>query len=168
MNQLPDDSNQLFDQLFDLLRSVATMIKTLLPTMKIPTLSTLFVATVFLCGCSSTRFTEYHGSEAFQGTGDSVRVVDGIDFWENGDPDRKYKILGVIDESPRHRFPSGRLTRIFSDSGDRESAIAKAAHKQGGDAVIFVAKDQAASGVDQHGNEHPRRYAELVVIKYVD
>jgi hypothetical protein len=112
------------------------MLKIAPATMKIPILSTLFVATVFLCGCSSTKFTEYHGSEVFQGTGGSVRVVDGIDFWENGDSNRKYKILGVIDESHKHGYLPGRFNRLFSDSGDRESAIAKVAHKQGGDAVV--------------------------------
>jgi hypothetical protein len=60
------------------------------------------------------------------------------------------------------------LNRLFSDSGDRESAIAKAARKQGGDAVIFVATDQEATNMDQSGNVHHRRSAELVVIKYVD
>ena len=138
--------------------------------MKIQILSTLFVATVFLCGCSSTKFTVYHGSEVFQGTGGSVRVVDGIDFWENGDSDRKYKILGVIDESHKRGYLPlpGHINRLFSDSGDRESAIAKAAHKQGGDAVIFVARAQEPSGVDQYGNGHHRRSTELVVVKYVD
>jgi len=74
-------------------------LKSLLPTMKIQILSTLFVATVFLCGCSSTKFTEYHGSEVFQGTGGEVRVVDGIDFWENGDSNRKYKILASLKKA---------------------------------------------------------------------
>jgi hypothetical protein len=108
------------------------------------------------------------GSEVFQGAGGSVRVVDGIDFWENGDSNRKYKILGVIDESHKHGYLPGHLNRLFSDSGDRESAIAKAAHKQGGDAVIFVARAQEPSSVDQYGNGHHRRSTELVVIKYVD
>ncbi len=99
-----------------------------------------------------------------------MRVVDGIDFWENGDSSRKYKILGVIDEShKRGSLPlPGHFNRLFSDSGDRESAIAKAAHKQGGDAVIFVARDQEPSSVDQYGSGHHRRSTELVVIKYVD
>jgi hypothetical protein len=136
--------------------------------MKIQMLSTLFLATVFLCGCSSTKFTEYHGPEVFQGAGGSVRVVDGIDFWENGDSNRKYKILGVIEESHKRGYLPGRFNRLFSDSGDREKAIAKAAHKQGGDAVIFVSRDQEQSNMDHSGNGHHRRSTELVVVKYVD
>jgi hypothetical protein len=83
-------------------------------------------------------------------------------------PNRKYKILGVIDESHKHGYLPGRFDRFFSDFGDRESAIAKVAHKQGGDAVIFVARAQEPSGVDQYGNGHHRRSTELVVVKYVD
>ncbi len=131
-------------------------------------LSTLFVATVLLCGCSTTRFTEYHGSEVFQGTGGTARVVDGIDFWENGDSSRKYKILGVIDENPKHRLPFGRFSRLFSGSGDRDSAIAKVARERGGDAVIFVAADQESANAGQYGEGNHRRITKFVVVKYVE
>jgi len=135
--------------------------------MKFQMLSTLFVATVLLCGCSTTKFTEYHGSEVFQGTGGSVRVVDGIDFWENGDSNRKYRVLGAIDESPSHRLPIGRISRLFSGSEDRDSAIAKAARKRGGDAVILVSTDQEPSDTGQSGDEKQQRITKFVVVKYV-
>lgn len=86
----------------------------------------------------------------------------------NGDSNWKYKILGVIDESHKRGYLPGRFNRLFSDFGDKESAIAKVAHKQGGDAVVFVARNQEPSSVDQYGNGHHRRSTELVVIKYVD
>lgn len=130
--------------------------------------STLFVATVLLCGCSTTKLTEYHGSEIFQGTGGEERIVDGIEFWEKGDPKRKYKVLGAIDESPRHRLPFARLSRLSSDSGDRDLAIAKIAHKWKGDAVIFVATHQEPSDVAQSGDENHRRITKFVVVKYVE
>src|ERR1700722_3194517 len=116
--------------------------------MKIEMLSTVLVAMVLLCGCSSTKFTEYRMAEVIQGAGGLAQGIDGIEFWEKGDPDRKYKILGVINEIRRHRVPLGRLTRIFSNFGsgdDSDSAIAKVARKHGGDAVIFVSKDQEQS-----------------------
>jgi hypothetical protein len=142
--------------------------------MKIQILSTLFVTAALLCGCSSPKFTEYHGSEVFQGAGGTMRTVDGIDFWENGEPDRKYKILGVIEESHKSRLPFGRFSRLFSNTGDRDSAIAKFAHKQGGDAVIFAGEtpepstdsEQSSEGWSGHGNH--RRLAKPVVIKYVE
>ena len=63
--------------------------------------SLVFTALVLglITSCSSTTFTEYRGASIVQGKGGTLRVVDGVDFWENGDPNRKYKILGVIDDS---------------------------------------------------------------------
>ena len=136
--------------------------------MKIQMLSTLCVATVLLCGCSTFKFTEYHGSEVFQGKGGEARTVDGIDFWEGGDSSRKYKILGVIDESPRHRLPLGRFSRLFSGSGDRDSAIAKAARERGGDAVIFVTEGEESANAGQSGEGNHRRTTKFVVVKYVE
>jgi hypothetical protein len=43
-----------------------------------------FAAAVLLCGCSSTKFAEYPGSEVLQGAGGEERSVNGIVFWENG------------------------------------------------------------------------------------
>ena len=125
--------------------------------MKIKILSTLFLATVLLCGCSTTNFTEYRGPAVVQGNGGTVRAVDGIDFWENRDPDRKFKILGVIDDR--------RGDGILSRSG-RDSAIAKVAHMRGGDAVILMNSDRELSGVDQYGNVHYKRNTKLMVVKY--
>ena len=97
--------------------------------MKIQNLAALLVATLLICGCSTTKFTEYHGSEVFQGKGGgAVSNVDGIDIWEDGDADRKYKILGLIEQSRGERLPFGRFFRIFSSPGDRDSTIANAAH----------------------------------------
>ena len=130
----------------------------------------VFAAAVLLGGCSSTKFTEYHGSEVLQGAGGEERSVNGIVFWQNGYPDRKYKILGVIEESRKHRLPLGRFSRIFSDGGNsdgRDSAIAKAAHEHGGDAVIFVDRSRSQSDIGQFGEQNHPQYT-LVVIKYVE
>ena len=131
-------------------------------------LSALLVAALLLGGCSSTKFTEYHGAEVFQGKGGgAVSNVDGIDFWEDGDADRKYKILGLIERSRGQRVPFGRLFGSFSSSGGSESAIAKAAHKKGGDAVIVLNGDDAQSSGDDFGEGHHRRHKKYLVVKYV-
>ena len=135
-------------------------------------LFTLLVAVVLLGGCSSAKFTAYQGSDVFQGTGTgALRVVDGIDFWEYGDCDRKYKILGVLDLSHKQGFFS-----IASDHGyneGKDSAIARAARKQGGDAVIFIGGEPATPSaekvrmdVNDHGQN--RQLAKLVLVKYVN
>ena len=85
--------------------------------------------------------------------------VDGIDFWENGDPNKKYEILGVIDDN--------RGDGIFTHLG-RDSAIAKVAHEKGGNAVILMHSDRVLSGVDPYGNVDCRRDTKVMVVKYVE
>ena len=75
--------------------------------MKIRMLTALFAAALLLCGCSSLKFTAYQVSGVFQGKGGIEREVDGVDFWEDGEPGRKYKILGLIEESHGQRLPLG-------------------------------------------------------------
>jgi hypothetical protein len=123
------------------------------------TLFTLFVTAVLLCGCSSTKFTEFRGGAVVEGKGGTVRNVDGIDFWENGEPNHKYRAIGVIDDSRG----DGLVSRLGKDS-----AIAKAARERGGDAVILVRKDREISGVNQYGNVNYTRITKLVVVKYVE
>jgi hypothetical protein len=143
--------------------------------MKTPTtfmLGTLFLGALLLVGCSTTKFDEYHGSEILQGKGGVMHSVDGIDFWEHGDPDRKYKILGALETSPKKRIPLGRLSGLVSNSGDRESGIAKAAHKRGGDAVVVVAKApdpsaDASEATDGRSGHRSHQRFTFVVVKYL-
>jgi hypothetical protein len=140
--------------------------------MKIQFLSTvlLLLTIVLLCGCSSAKFTEYHGNQVIVGQVGTPRAVDGVDFWENGIPGRKYKILGTITTSRKQHLPLGRMSQAFSGSDDsdkKDSATAKIAHKHGGDAVIFVRGSADQSDSDDSGNRKHQRMT-LVVIKYLE
>lgn len=134
---------------------------------KIRNLSAVLVATFLICGCSTTKFTEYHGTEVFQGKGGgAVSNVDGIDIWEDGDANRNYRIVGLIEQGHGQRLPFGRLFRSFSSPGDRDSTIAKAVRKRGGDAVIVLSGDEDSSGGEDFGRGHHRRHRKYLVVKY--
>ena len=120
----------------------------------------LFATTIFLCGCSSPKFTANHGSEVIQGQGGSNRAVDGIDFWEDGTPLQNYRILGTIDEN--NEGGKG-LSALFGT--DRDEAIAKIARQQGGDAVIVAGAEPSTQ--DEQGQNH-QRLKMLTLIKYVN
>jgi hypothetical protein len=93
-------------------------------------------ASLFL-GCSivaASDFVSYEGKDAIQeGTGGEKKIVDGIDFWSNGAPPRKFKVIGYVTDS---RLKSG-LIGMMRMSG-LNSSIAKEAKKAGGDAVILT------------------------------
>lgn len=134
-------------------------------------LCALQLATILLCGCSTPpTFTEYHGKDIFQGTGGEVRSVDGVDFWENGEPDRRYVILGVISEAAKKQLPTDRFSQVFQDAGgnsDWDTEIAKVAREHGGDAVIIVTKKLPVStNAPMEGDHHPS--TTLAVVKYIE
>ncbi len=153
-------------------------------SVKIPSFpALLFVALALFCGCASSsnnnlKFTAYKESDVFTGKGGEEYPVDGIDFWTSGEPGRKYQILGILEASHgRHGgHHHGRLAGLFSSdhSGDDpDDQIAKAAKKNGGDAVIVVHENQNTTPIatdtdtEYTASEHhhaPTRYA---VIKYV-
>ena len=139
--------------------------------MKMKILAIVTLASVLVGGCSAPpTFTEFHGKEIFQGAGGEVRSVDGVDFWENGEPDRRYLILGVIGQSAKDQRPLGHLSQVIQDSGgnsDRDTAIAKVARAHSGDAVIIMTKVQAPSDKAPPGSK-PQKVTTLVVVRYVE
>ena len=64
--------------------------------------------------------------------------VDGIDFWANGTPPRKFSILGIV------------TSEIGSGYGDEyiiRSAVAEKAKKIGGNAAIQINNNSSFSGI---------------------
>ena len=105
--------------------------------MAINSKSLIALGAFLLLGCSvasASDFVSYEGKDAIQeGKGGEKKIVDGVDFWSNGAPPRKFKVIGYITDS---RFKSG-LIGMMRMSG-LESSIAKEAKKAGGDAVILA------------------------------
>jgi hypothetical protein len=106
-------------------------------------LSTLFL--VVMTGCAlynHTEFVEYRGPSDFQGQGGTVRTVDGIDIWQTGTPNRKYKVLGVIDQS---HYDNHSLISMIA-SATKDSDLIKLVKAHGGDAVIVLGNRSAVTG----------------------
>jgi hypothetical protein len=94
-------------------------------------LATLFAAPAAWAG---TGFLTYDGWDAVQqGQGGEKKVVAGVDFWMQGSPPRRFKILGSIDGAARR---SGLVGRISFSSP--EDGVAKQTRDVGGDAVIVT------------------------------
>jgi len=122
-------------------------------------LPSIFLLPVFLVASCSTRFTEYRGPNVVKGTGGTVRVVKGVDFWENGTPDRSYRILGVIDQRTRERSISHAL-------GD--NSIAAEAKEHGGDAVILMETNRFPRRLNSSGNIDYEVSRKVMVVKYLE
>jgi hypothetical protein len=83
---------------------------------------------------AGTGFLTYDGWDAVQqGRGGEKKVVAGVDFWMQGSPPRRFKILGSID-GPRRKGGLGGMI-AFSSPDD---GVAKQTRDVGGDAVILT------------------------------
>jgi len=101
-----------------------------------------------LAGCVSTRFEEYRGHAIFEGKGGGVHTVNGVDIWDVGEPDCKFKIIGYIQQEKRQR---GLLSRSLGNSAE-ESEMIDEAKKHGGDGVIFMSSSSQVTGANTFAN----------------
>jgi hypothetical protein len=92
-----------------------------------------------LAGCATVDFQPYEGkNNLYEGEGGTKVVVDGIEFWANGSPPRKYSIIGMV------------VSEIGSGYGDEaliRSAVASEVKKKGGDAAVQVNNNSAFAGI---------------------
>ena len=142
-------------------------------------LAPLLAAVLILAGCSTTDFQSWEGrNSVIEGRGGTKKVVDGMDVWTNGDPPRRFRILGIIDdERPGGIIPMAEL----------KHDIVKKAREHGGDAVILLSSSSQLAGyytastasAQFYGNSAvgfgssttvplTRRASKFVVIKYLE
>lgn len=107
----------------------------------------IFLAFVGLfCSASiavAQEFLQYEGRNSIhEGQGGNRKTVNGVDFWSDGEPPRRYQVLGTITDE-RHKTG---LWGMISMS-NLESDIAKSAKSAGGDAVILVGAQDEVTGI---------------------
>ncbi len=92
-----------------------------------------------IVGCATVDFQPYEGNNnLYEGEGGTKIVVDGIDFWANGFPPRKYSIIGVVVSDASSGFGDEEIIR---------SSVAGEVKKQGGDAAVQVENKSYFSGI---------------------
>ncbi len=112
----------------------------------------LFVAAVVLLqpiiASASPEFLPYEGrNSVHEGQGGEKKIVEGIEFWSNGDPPHRFKVLGAISD---RRMKTG-IYGLIRMSGLEED-IAKSAKAAGGDAVILQNAGDDVIGVSGFSN----------------
>jgi hypothetical protein len=85
----------------------------------------------------------------FEGKGGTKVVVDGMEVWDNGDPPRKFKVLGIIDDQrPGGIIPMSQL----------RSDMVKKAREAGGDAVVQLSNQSQIAGYYTSGSASAYAY----------
>lgn len=134
---------------------------------------------MLLVGCATTEYKAFEGKgNVIDGAGGTKIVVDGMEIWDNGEPPRKFKVLGIIaDERPGGLIPMAQLR------GD----MVKKAREASGDAIIQINSQSNIAGYYTSGSASGYSYgnstklhgsatttairrntAQFAVIKFVD
>lgn len=88
---------------------------------------------------AGVQYSTYEGSDAVQtGTGGAKITKDGIDFWTEGTPPRRFQVLGILTDS-RH-------DGSFSGNAIGSRGLAKRVREAGGDALIVMNQDSHIDG----------------------
>ncbi len=92
---------------------------------------------VLCAGCASTNYKAWHGGGVQTGPGGAMEVVQGVEVWTHGRPNRPYVVVGVIEDTR----PGGIIPMA-----QRAGAVAKAAKAKGGDGLIVVNESRESMG----------------------
>jgi len=111
----------------------------------IPPLLALLLNAALLVGCASTEYQALESQAPItgQGVAGTRKVVDGVDIWTFGTPPRKYRVLGVINDTRG----AGPVPMAGYYSG-----IAAKVKQYGGDAAIEVSSQRQYIGTTSFAN----------------
>jgi hypothetical protein len=122
---------------------------------------------------TQTHFTEYCGTGdgIIHGKGGTRRVLDGVDIWENGEPNRNFRILGTINDDvmENNGAEPGTLNVLsvasaFSLQG-REKRLVAEAKKRGADAIIYASTNRSFLNATQYQTNF-RNQVMIVAVQY--
>src|SRR5260221_12923175 len=88
------------------------------------------------CGGTLFAFRPFEGNGSLiEGKGGTKTVVDGMEIWDNGEPPRRFSILGYLEVKAQFGADLNFLSRAVSN-----------ARQYGGDAIIKQKPRQRRSG----------------------
>jgi hypothetical protein len=104
--------------------------------------------------------------------------MNGIDFWEHGDPPRKFMLIGIIeDERSNGSISMNRLKDDITNKAKEQGADAVVVLRSGSEVRGYFSKGGADPTLDANGAYIPalaipvpstRNNASFAVIKYMD
>jgi len=108
-------------------------------------------AALCISGCATTTYKTFETRREgiVEGRGGTKAVQDGMDFWDYGDPPRRFRVIGIIeDERPGGVIPMSQL----------RSDMVKKAREVGGHALIQIRSQAQVVGYQSFGNAAATSY----------
>jgi len=117
------------------------------------------------------QFTAYVGdSSIHQGTGGTNVSRDGVDFWTNGTPSRRFEIIGTLTDT--------RSGQLAAERAIGSSSLARTARALGGDGLILYDRRKRDGGyvglwtggdtISLAGARASSTTMSFVVVRYLD
>jgi len=104
-------------------------------------------------------FNPHRHRQILQGTGGTPRNLTGIEFWENGSPDRRYVVVGIIEDTRVEGLGAG---------STRDQEVAQTAKQHGAHAVLFLQAARDFRGTDpETGSRYYSRWSKFQAIQYI-
>ena len=122
---------------------------------------------LLLAGCANTQYRPFETKDkVFEGRGGAPVVFDDMEIWENGEPPRRFTVLGFIVDS--------RGGGVLQLSQLRKDMVGKS-REFGGDALIQLNDQSQLVGYETSGVsinpiptlQKPRVVSKFAVIKFV-
>jgi hypothetical protein len=118
--------------------------------MKLPSI-VLVLCALALVACATTTYKtfETRGDGIIEGKGGTKSVQDGMDIWDYGDPPRRFRVIGIIDdERPGGLIPMSQLPLD----------MVKKAKEVGGHALIQIRSQAQVVGYQSIGSATATAY----------
>ena len=105
----------------------------------------LFLGLILLIGCATTTYKtfETRGSVVVEGNGGTKINEDGMDIWDYGEPLRKFKVLGVIEDKRSGGIIP--MRQLYAD-------MVKKAREVGGHSLIKATSQEQIVGYQTIGS----------------
>lgn len=128
------------------------------------------IALLLLAGCASTNYQAYEGrtDQVIEGQGGTKETIEGLEIWDNGNPPRRYKVLGVATVEDfdnvfgQQRIRSAMAAQIRQAGGD--AAVLLDGFSQGSSSTVIV----GPKGKMAFGSTTGRKQVRFQIIEYLD
>lgn len=108
-----------------------------------------------------------------QGTGGTKKMVDGMEIWDNGEPNCRYTIVGIIEDNTleNNGAEPGTLNILSVASAvslaNREKRLVLEARKNGADAIVYLGMDRSFQSATQY-ETHFKQHMKIAAVQYAD
>lgn len=124
-----------------------------------------------MAGCAQTNYQQYEGRggpQIVEGQGGTKEVIDGYEIWDNGNPPRRYQVLGVVTVEDfdnvfgRQRIRSALAAQI-KEAGGNAAVVMDSTGGGQSMGMAFNSRGQLATGTS-----FGKKAARWQIVKYLD